>query len=183
MDHLSKTHAAPSVAFEMLGPPRLSKLLFEGWLLKQCYGTISAVLATTPEEMSERLEACVRSSEEARVRMISVRIPILLSDGHTLLCGTQVAVPSASAELTPARLERWAHEGWVDLRPAEMGHWQAWLRRLRAHAQQEAASAITGSSLTRQFTDDATWELDDHLAVGETVSWIFNHVEGGYRVK
>lgn len=183
MDHLSKTHEAPSVAFEMLGPPRLSKLLFEGWLLKQCYGTISAVLAATPDEMSARLEACVRSQEEVRVRMISVRVPILLSDGQTLLCGAQVAVPGAQAELTPARLERWAREGWVDLRPAEMGHWQAWLRRLRAHAQREAASAGSGSSLTRQFTDDATWELDDHLAVGEIVSWIFHHIEGGYRVK
>ncbi len=183
MDHLSREHDAPSVAFEMLGPPRLSKLLFEGWLLKQCYGTMSAVLAATPEALSERLEACIRSSAEARIRMLSVRIPILLADGKTLLCGRQVAVPSAKAEITPARLERWAHEGWVDLRPAEMARWQTWLRELRAQAEQEATSDNTGSFLTRQFTDDATWELDDGLAVGEIVSWIFNKVEGGYRIK
>jgi hypothetical protein len=183
MDHLSKRHHAPSVAFEMLGPPRLSKLLFEGWLLKQCYGSMSAVVASTPQTLAERLEAYVRGSEEARIRMISVRIPILLSDGRTLLAGTQVAVPGTKAEITPARLDRWAHEGWVDLRPVEMERWQGWLRQLREQMIREAASPSTGSHFTRQFTDDATWEASDDLAIGEVVSWVFNHVEGGYRMK
>ena len=183
MDYLSQQHAAPSVAFEMLGPPRLSKLLFEGWLLKQCYGGMAAVIASTPGALSERLEAFVRGSEEARIRMLSVRIPILLADGRTLLAGRQVAVPSARAELTPARLERWAHEGWVDLRPAEMGRWQGWLCQLREQMIRESANPGSGSQFTRQFTDDATWEMRDDLAIGEIVSWIFNHVEGGYRIK
>jgi hypothetical protein len=115
--------------------------------------------------------------------MISVRIPILLVDGQTLLCGTQVAVPGAKAELTPDRLEQWAHQGWVDLRPDEMARWQSWLRQLREQMQREAAHPGTGSHFTRQFTDDATWEASDDLAIGEVVSWIFNHVEGGYRIK
>jgi hypothetical protein len=183
MDYLSKQHGAPSVAFEMLGPPRLSKLLFEGWLLKQCYGGMSAVIASTPDALSERLDAFVRAAEEARIRMLSVRIPILLADGQTLLAGRQVAVPSTKAELTPARLERWAHEGWVDLRPAEMARWQEWLRQLREQMIRESANPGTGSQFTRQFTDDATWEMSDDLAIGEIVSWIFNHVEGGYRMK
>ncbi len=183
MDYLSQRHHAPSVAFEMLGPPRLSKLLFEGWLLQQCYGGMSAVVASTPQALSQRLETFVRQSAEARIRMISVRIPILLADGRTLLCGTQVAVPGAKAELTPARLERWAHEGWVDLRPAEMERWQGWLRQLREQMIREAAHPSTGSLFTRQFTDDTTWEASDDLAVGEVVAWIFTHVEGGYRIK
>jgi hypothetical protein len=167
----------------MLGPPRLSKLLFEGWLLKQCFGGMSAVVASTPQALSERLEEFVHVSEEARIRMISVRIPILLADGCTLLCGTQTAVPGTKAELTPERLERWAHEGWVDLRPAEMERWQGWLYQLREHLLHEANHPGTGSHFTRQFTDDATWEASDDLAIGEVVSWIFNHVEGGYRMK
>jgi hypothetical protein len=183
MDYLSRQHNAPSVAFEMLGPPRLSKLLFEGWLLKQCCGGMGAVIASTPAALSERVEAFVRGSEEARIRMLSVRIPILLADGQTLLAGRQVAVPSAKAELTPARLERWAHEGWVDLRPAEMARWQEWLRQLREQMIRESANPSTGSQFTRQFTDDATWEMSDDLAIGEIVSWIFNHIEGGYRIK
>ncbi|HEY7356227.1 MAG TPA: hypothetical protein VH590_07165 [Ktedonobacterales bacterium] len=183
MDYLSQQHHAPSVAFEMLGPPRLSKLLFEGWLLKQCCGGMSAVVASAPQALSERLEAFVRASEEARIRMISVRIPILLADGRTLLCGTQVAVPGGKAELTPERLEQWAQQGWVDLRPAEMARWQGWLRDLREQMLREAGDPGSGSHFTRQFTDDATWEASDDLAIGEVVSWIFNHVEGGYRIK
>ncbi len=183
MDYLSKQHGAPSVAFEMLGPPRLSKLLFEGWLLKQCFGGMGAVIASTPTTLSERLDAFVRAAEEVRIRILSVRIPILLADGQTLLAGRQVAVPSTKAELTPARLERWAHEGWVDLRPAEMQRWQEWLRQLREQMIRESVSPSTGSQFTRKFTDDATWEMSDDLAIGEVVSWIFNHVEGGYRIK
>jgi hypothetical protein len=44
---LEKRHGVRSVAFENLGPPRLSKLLFEADLLRRTFGTMEAVRAAT----------------------------------------------------------------------------------------------------------------------------------------
>ena len=45
-----------SVAFEILGPPRLSKLLYEAYLLRSTYGTFEATQSVSAEEMSATLE-------------------------------------------------------------------------------------------------------------------------------
>ena len=45
---LEKEHGVRSVAFEMLGPPRVSKLLFEAHLLRQAYPNMKAVGESTP---------------------------------------------------------------------------------------------------------------------------------------
>ena len=47
MSELERRHGVQSVAFEMLGPPRISKLLFEAHLLREAFGTGEAVRAAS----------------------------------------------------------------------------------------------------------------------------------------
>src|ERR687895_2491184 len=46
---LEERHGVRSVAFEMLGPPRLTKLLFEAYLLSRLYPTVRALATADPE--------------------------------------------------------------------------------------------------------------------------------------
>src|SRR5437588_2954991 len=72
-----------SVALGHLGPPELSKLLWEAELLKLGYGTLQVVLAHMPEEVAGDLCLLLQLPEHEQMRqtIISLGLPILLPDG------------------------------------------------------------------------------------------------------
>ena len=53
MVELEQKHDTHSVAFEMLGPARNSKLLFEAHLLRLAFGTMEAIREATPEQVRD----------------------------------------------------------------------------------------------------------------------------------
>ncbi len=123
----------PSVALGRLGPPELSKLLFEAQLLKECFGSISGVLGDkrSPAEVSTTLTAHLEKST-VRYTAPSIGIPILLPDGKTLLRGPRINVPEqkghrTSVDLGAGASDRWARKGWIDLRASNCA---VWLHRL-----------------------------------------------------
>src|SRR6266545_3027973 len=108
---LEKQHGVDSVAFENLGPPRLSKLLHEADLLRRSYGTMDGVRTADPAEMSRRLAEDVSRDATRRREIVSIGIPILLPDGR-LLRGPELKIPPVVAgteayEITPERVEAW----------------------------------------------------------------------------
>ncbi|MDH3664105.1 MAG: short-chain dehydrogenase, partial [Alphaproteobacteria bacterium] len=132
-----------SVAFEILGPPRLSKLLFEAHLLKRVDKTISGVLAYDPKTLAADVEQHVRSDVDIRQRIISIGIPILLSDGNSLLRGPTLK----SADPL---------HGWVDLTPSNMSLWQERLGSVQSTAKKELGED-TSSFHDRLFASSRTW--------------------------
>jgi hypothetical protein len=84
----------PSVALGKLGPPELSKLLFEAQLFKHAFGTIDRVLAqeSDPLQLSQSLVAALEPSGVATMAP-SIGIPVLSPDGHLLLRGPRINVP------------------------------------------------------------------------------------------
>lgn len=192
LDELQRLVAASghaSVAFEQLGPPRLSKLLYEGHLLQRRYQTFEAALAAGPDELAQTLEADLFADDDLRARIVSIGIPILLADGVHLLRGQTMAVPTdppgrhdAPLPITPEAIDRWAHDGWVDLRAPNWSHWQNRLRKiladLAAIPPNETSSAL---SRGRHY-----WRAADGqhpLAPAKLASWIFIHEEHGSRMK
>ncbi len=166
---LQVEHQDDSVAFEILGPPRLSKLLYEAYLLKKVCGTLGQVLQQTPADLSAELERMVIEHAPLRRRIISIGIPILLSDGRRLLRGP--SVKSQDAE-----------HGWVDLTPENLSRWQERISGLRAFLRLLAESGAS-SSPDRVYPSAATWAEDDAFDVGEVVGWLFIHEEKGRRGK
>ncbi len=163
-----------AVAYEMLGPPRLTKLLFEGAILKRLYGTYDAALELDPEETAERAQALVERDADLRQRMVSAGIPILLRDGGALLRGPVVKVePRAGGPLEEAVVEA----GWVDLRPA---NWARWKERIRAVVREirESPGVEKGSR-----TDFDYGDMEDRLRPGRLAAWVFRVEEGGDRIK
>jgi hypothetical protein len=180
MLELEKQHGVHSVAFEMLGPPRNSKLLFEAHLLRLAFGTMSAVRGATPEQVRDALDRLVRTQTEQANRVLSIGVPILLDSGEVLR-GPQVLVPGNARDepVTPERLESWVRDGWVDLRLASCARWIERFRRV--HAEIEAIPGHDTSS--RHLRNRRFWHEDEAIQPGKLVGWILASEDGGWRIK
>jgi NAD(P)-dependent dehydrogenase (short-subunit alcohol dehydrogenase family) len=159
-----------AIAFEVLGPPRLSKLLFEASLLKRVAQTMPAILGQQPDALAGQLQQRVLCDRSIRTRMISIGIPILLSDGARLLRGPTIKSPDA-------------YHGWVDLTPDNCALWQSRLGAVQRIMQREAATD-TSSRHDRNFAASRKWQAaNDSFDAGEVVAWIFNTQDDGKRGK
>ncbi|MDR5682888.1 MAG: short-chain dehydrogenase [Armatimonadota bacterium] len=168
---LEREHGTDSVAFELLGPPRVSKLLYEAYLLRRCCETIDSILAAGPEALSARLWQHVREDADMRRRILSIGLAVLLPDGDRMLRGPQLKAQTAD-------------DGWIDLTPRHMARWQRWLGTIRDEAARESAADASGSSwFDRRFVDPRTWQPRDTFEIGEVVAWILIHEDQGPRLK
>ncbi|MFH1329150.1 MAG: hypothetical protein ABIJ48_00610 [Actinomycetota bacterium] len=168
-----------SVALGQLGPPELSKLLWEAELLALAGGTLTAVLATTPEALSAAAADVLEERPGLRDTITSLGLPILDPDGGGLWRGPFLRIPEVAGEVEvavgPEDRDRWASKGWVDLRPANFARWQ---ERLAAMAAAHPGSAMPGSAGAAPETS-----LSNHIEIGTVVAWVLSGELGGYRIK
>src|SRR5262249_41955671 len=123
MDGLERGAGHRSVGFEMLGPPRLTKLLFEGEILRRvCGGDLDRVATLDPAALSREAQQLVEADDALRTRILSANLAVLLADGERLLRGRTVVAEPAPGE----PVDTTAAKGWVDLRPA---NWETWRGR------------------------------------------------------
>jgi len=180
---LEEQHKTKSIAFEILGPPRLSKLLYEAHLLQLAFRTSKAVVRATPRQMTEKTETLIKENKELRSRIISIGIPILLSDGKTLLRGKEIKIPPYRGEneipISTASMEAWVHDGWVDLRVQNMVRWKT---RIAAIAK-DAEESGTKDTSSRHFRTRLYWENFEEIDPGKIAGWIFSEEEKGKRMK
>lgn len=180
MNALEKEKGVRSVAFELLGPPRNSKLLFEAHLLREAFKTMGAVRESTPEQVCERLNRFVREEPEQANRIAAVGIPILLESGEVLR-GPKVIVPpdARDEEVTPEKLERWVRDGWVDLRLANCAKWVERFRRIH----EEVSALPEGDTSSRNLRDRHFWNEAHGIQPGKTVAWVLSSEDQGWRWK
>ncbi len=180
MLELERVHGTESVAFEMLGPPRNSKLLFEAHLLRLACGSMRAVRESTPEALRDALDRRVRDDPEAANRVVAIGLPILLASGE-LLRGPEILVPAGAEReaVTAEKLERWVRDGWVDLRLANC---RRWIERCRA-IHREVQSVPPGDTSSRVQRDSLFWHEDAAIQPGRLVGWILSTEEKGWRMK
>ena len=180
---LEEQHKTKSVAFEILGPPRLSKLLYEAYLLKKVFGTMKAVDKATPRQMVERIEELVKKNSDLRSQIISIGIPILLSDGKTLLRGKEIKIPPYRGEnelpVSDVAVNAWVHDGWVDLRLKNMVLWKS---RFSAIMKDAAETRVKDTS-SRHFRTNLYWANFEEIDSGKIAGWIFSEEEKGKRMK
>ena len=82
-------------------------------------------------------------------------------------------------EVTPERVEAWAHAGWVDLREPNLLLWKE--RFVRIAAEIEAIPSAETSS--RFLRDRQFWGEGGDIQPGKVVGWIFATEEQGARMK
>jgi NAD(P)-dependent dehydrogenase (short-subunit alcohol dehydrogenase family) len=174
MEEMEREAGVESVAYEMLGPPRLTKLLFEGTILKRLFGTYDGALDLDPQDTAERAEAMVREDADLRQRMVSTGLPVLLKDGEAVLRGPVVRVlPPEGRPLE----DKVVDSGWVDLRPR---NWEKWRERVQAVVREirEQPGLEKGSR-----TDFDYGDAQNVLRPGRVAAWVFRVEDEGDRMK
>ncbi len=183
MKRLEKEHNTNSVAFEMLGPPRLSKLLYEAHLLKKVYATVNVVMKTSAKKMSADLTEYISTEDALRSQIISIGIPILLPNGKTLLRGNDVKIPAFRGinelDITPEHIDDWARNGWIDLRTGNMEQWKHRLNEIK----KEVELYTKDDTSSRNFRTTEYWSDFNDIDAGKIVGWVFTEEEKGKRMK
>ena len=175
--------SVPSVALGDLGPPQLSKYLFELYLIRAAYGQIEATVTGLREDgAGTRLQNLLHDLSDLRDTIVSVGLPILLPDGKTILRGPELKIPgydpsAAARTVSGEEIDAYAAKGWVDLRAASLQRWASRLERIVA--SRRGGSAGASDAMTHE-----TYGRDD-FRIGEIVAWIFaNEPEfRGFRIK
>ncbi len=183
LDELEKAHSVNSVAFELLGPPRLSKLLHEINLLKSVCGNMGQIIATDASMLSSKIYELLKDNPNLRNEIISIGIPILLPDGKSLLRGNDIKIPpfrgDNELELNDRNIEMWAHDGWVDLRVKNMKAWQERIQGIIREAERISSSDTSSMHVrTKKY-----WNNFEIIDIGKVVGWIFITEEKGKRMK
>ncbi len=177
----------PSIAFEILGPPRLSKLLLEAAILKAAVHTLDRLVTTDTETLVRKVEQQVWENPGFRRLGVSIGIPILLPDGQNLLCVNRGVREKdwekETWQITPETVDRMAQWEWVDLRPSNLLAWQDRARVLLAVLQsahpEEGSPAVEDLPPGRwPRTPEGAWVLDP----GYTVGWLFSREDQGRRM-
>lgn len=175
--------SVPSVALGDLGPPQLSKYLFELYLMRAEYGSLEDVArGLRSEDAGTRLAAVLEDRPELRSAIVSVGIPVLMPDGRTFLRGPEIKVPGYDPSVGPRtvteeEVDAYARKGWVDLRLSNLRRWADRLERVLA--SRRGGSAGASDALAHD-----TYGRDD-FRIGEVVAWVFSNEPGfkGFRIK
>ena len=167
---LEAEHGVRSVAFEMLGPPRLTKLLYEAFVLSQLRTSVRGLADSDPEKLSAEAVELMAREAELRSTIISVGLPIIIS-GTKVYRGSSVMIKPVDGNVEQA-----VARGWVDLRPTNTSVWVDRARQMVDQAGQRAGGSDSGVDW---------WALnpEDPIAPPRFATWIFRHEDGGERIK
>jgi hypothetical protein len=167
----------------MLGPPQLSKLLYEAHLIRLAYSDVRDACADAPEKVSEKLYDILRGNQKLRAQVISIGVPVLLPDGKRILRGPEVKIPpytgSNELPIEAKSIDEWATKGWIDLRPPNMKKWQ---NRISVFLSTSDSGISQDTSSGFQWNRLHHGELDEHF-VGKIVTYVMIEEEKGERIK
>jgi len=166
-----------TVAYEMLGPPRLTKLLFESYLCGQLRSSVRALAGSQAGDLARDALALVERDGPLRSHILSVGIAILAPDGERLYRGSTVVVAGGGRAGSDPRDA--APRGWVDLRPEQFGRWIARAREMLAQAERRRSRTADSGS-------DVDWTAlgaDDPIEPARFATWVFRYEDRGERIK
>jgi hypothetical protein len=165
----------PSIAVGHLGPPKLSKLLIEAYLLREALGdNIAHMLTVTAPEMQRRVESYLAEHPRIVSLIVTIGIPLLRAGdgGLRLTRGPRINIPSAPADGAPSPItleavERYARTGWVDLRLENFNLWRERMERLSRSKPDIAAQGSAAFDLTKYN--------DERFVPGDVVGWLLTN--------
>jgi hypothetical protein len=172
---LERETKSRSVAYEMLGPPRLTKMLYEAYLCSLLRPSVRALAESDGGELAALAQALIERDPVLRRHILSVGLPIVTPDGKRVYRGSLVVVAPAEGGDPLAAAPR----GWVDLRPAHLG---LWVKR----AQQMVAAAAARARGPVESGSDVDWmaiEPGDAIDPPRFATWVFRYEDKGERIK
>ena len=172
---LEESRHARGVAYEMLGPPRLTKLLYEAYLCRQLCPNVRALAGSQAGALAEAAWRLLTTDGALRQQIISVGLPIVAPDGKNVYRGCTVVVPPEPGR-DPLSV---APRGWVDLRPEQFG---VWIRRAGT-MMREAEARHAGPQSSGSDVEWNAIEPDDPIEPSRFATWVFTVEDKGTRIK
>ena len=169
---LEQEHGVRSVAFELLGPPRLTKMLYETQILSQLVPSARALGEANGADLARRAAELVVRDADLRSLMVSIGLPVIVA-GDLVYRGPAVLMPPVDGDV-PGAVGR----GWVDLRAPNCEIWIARAKRMMEQAATRGASPGTGS--------DEEWDAiapEEAVSPARFAAWVFQHEDHGERIK
>lgn len=170
---LETEHGVRSIAFEMLGPPRLSKNLFEAHVCSRLCTSVEQLAMAQPAALAGAAATLFRADRELRSLVVSVGLPVLI-EGDLVYRGETVIVPPDGGDLEGA-----GQRGWVDLRVRNLGIWVARAQRVMRQAEERRRHPAGSGS-------DEDWlaiRPADGIEPSRFATWIFKYEDEGERIK
>jgi hypothetical protein len=167
---LEEEHGVRSVAFEMLGPPRLTKLLYEAFVWSRLRDSIRTLAESDAASLAAQARELLAADGDLRSLIVSVGLPVILS-GAEVYRGQEVLMPPHGENI-----DRVAARGWVDLRPENC---ESWIRRARRVLEQ-------ARNRRPEHGSGVEWNVmasDDEIVPSRFATWIFRYEEDGERIK
>jgi hypothetical protein len=171
---LEAKHGTRGVAYEMLGPPRLTKLLYEAYLCGRVRSSVRALADSRPAELAMSAQRLLQDDAPLRQHIISVGLPIVLPDGKSVYRGSVVVVPPVDGDPLQA-----APRGWVDLRPEQFG---SWVRRA-AEMVRQGDARTAGPQGSGSDVDWNAIDPDEPIEPSRFATWVFTVEDKGTRIK
>jgi hypothetical protein len=182
LDKLEEENGVEGVAFELLGPPRLSKLLFEAQIIKLIYNDFSSFLNDSIEESKNKMINQINENTKLRSQILSIGLPILINE-EKFLKGSFVKVPvkkpGQSYQFTSDNIDKWCNQGWIDLRSSNVSLWK---ERFNKIVKQSEEINFDDTS-SRNYFDKNYWNNFNQISPGKIAGWIFEIEEDGWRFK
>ncbi len=183
MLELQEEHDTESIGFELLGPPRLTKLLYEGYLIHRICGKLENIHDFSDVELSRKALEVIEQDSKLRSIILSIGTPILLPDGKNYLRGPDISEPNFegvdSITITPEMIDDWAEKAWVDLRAGCFTKWKE-----RVSEISKAMAGMKEQDYSSYYYRKRKFALHgDTLDIARAVSWVFETEDGGYRIK
>ncbi len=163
------------VAYEMLGPPRLTKMLYEAYLCRRLCPTVRALAESKAAALAAAAYRLLQGDAALRQHIISVGLPIVAPDGKHVYRGSTIVVPPGGSG-DPLSV---APRGWVDLRPDQFG---VWIERAAVMVR-DAGVRATGPQSSGSDLDWNAIEPDDPIEPSRFATWVFTVEEKGARIK
>ncbi len=179
MEHLERAAGSdllPSIAVGHLGPPKLTKLLTEAFLIREAAGTdeLEAILDLPANKMQLMVEQYLEANPRIVSLIVTIGIPLLrMRDGKLRLTrGPRLNIPvtppdGAPVPLTDDGIERYARTGWVDLREE---NFRLWGERIAQLAKSRPDIVANGSAAF-----DLTKYSRSRFVPGDVVGWLFTN--------
>lgn len=182
LEDLEDETGVEGVAFELLGPPRLSKLLYEAQMIKVLYKNFNAFIEENVSNVRNNFINFISSNNKFRSQILSIGLPILL-DENRYLKGSFVKVPMKKPgfnfDFTNENIEKWCYEGWIDLRTKNLTLWQERFKRII----NDANDIKFDKTSSRNYFDKKYWDNFEIVSPGKLAGWIFEKEEDGWRFK
>ncbi len=181
LQEMKDKYGGRSWAFEILGPPRLSKLIMEGEMLLQIYRTAERFLQTDTSRIVEDMQKFVMDNDAYRQTALSIGIPIFIHPDRLLMARRHFRDKhwEGKWKVDEKHLNFFRNNEWIDISEENVERWKNRVREILNEAHVEDMSSRFDRPIYNWNFEDGELLIDP----GEFTAWIFEKEDMGYRYK